>query len=653
MRRIRLSASVAVIAAILAAVPSASAGPAAQPRYAQRDLKRLSLEELMQIDVTTTTRRPEPVGTAAAAVFVITSDDLRRSGITTIPDALALADGLHVARFNNGSWQISARGFNGSTPNKLLVMVDGRTVYTPLFAGVFWNTVDYVLEDIDRIEVIRGPGATLWGANAVNGVINIITRHSRDTRGAYVNVAAGNEDHGIVETRYGGGRGDLSWRVYGKFAERDAQRFADGTSSDDARRRGQAGFRVDGGTGAGNNWLLIGNAYHSGDDLPAQVNAIGPPTPRAPAEFTDLSLQGRWSWAQSATSRVTLQSYYRREYRRVPLQLTHHIDIVDLDAQQAVTLAREHAIVWGGGVRVNDDATFGSATFSFNPAARTYPVANVFVQDEFTVVPRRLTVTAGLKYEHNAFSGGELQPNVRARLQLARNQTLWGAVSRAVRRPTRIDDNVEVRAGNGLLLVTGTGEFKAETLIATELGYRVQPIAALSLDATLFVHDFNDLRSQDAPPAGGLPLTIGNTLRGQSHGLELGVNIQPAAWWRTHVGYTWLDTSIERQPGSRDLTGGTSEMNDPHYILALSSALDLPKDVEFNAQLRAIDELPNPAVPAYQELRLRLGWTATPTLELWVVGDDLLHDHHPEYGAAGPKRVEFERAVRVGTTMRF
>src|SRR5687768_14294798 len=238
-------ARVLAASALAMAVLTSAAVAAAQPD--QEDLKRLSIEQLMLIDVTTAGRRAEPVGTTAAAVSVISGEDIRRAGITTIADAVQLADGVHVARFNNGTWAISSRGFNSNTANKLLVMVDGRTVYSPLFTGVFWNVLDYVLEDIDRIEVIRGPGAALWGANAVNGVINIITRHSRDTQGTLVSASSGNEDRFLTDVRYGAAAGPVTWRAYGKFADRDAARLANGSDSGDPRRHGQAGFRVDGG----------------------------------------------------------------------------------------------------------------------------------------------------------------------------------------------------------------------------------------------------------------------------------------------------------------------------------------------------------------------------------------------------------------------
>ena len=608
----------------------------------QDELKGLSIEQLMRIDVTTAGRRAQPVGTTPAAISVITGDDIRRAGATTLAEALRLADGVHVARFNNGTWRISPRGFNGTTPNKLLVMVDGRTVYSPLFAGAFWNTLDYLLEDIDRIEVIRGPGTVLWGANAVNGVINIITRHSRDTQGGLMSVSAGNEDPIVAQARYGGRAAAAAWRVYGKLALRDAQKFASGASTDDSIRRGQAGFRVDS-TAAGAAWLVKGDAFHSRDDLPD----------RDAGEFTDLALQARWSRVFANSSRVDAQTYYRREYRRVPSQLTHHIDVVDLDLQHATRWGTRHDIVWGGGTRINSDETAGSASVQFDPVGRTYGIHSLFAQDEIAVVPGRLFAVLGIKYEHNAFSGGELQPNVRARLAMARNQIVWAGISRAVRRPTRIDDDLVALGPTGTVLIRGTHEFQAEKLTAFETGYRVQPVEILSFEATGFWHDYDDLRSQDAPVSGIFPLTIGNTLQGRSRGIELGINLQPLTAWRTHVGYTFLDTRVDRQPGSRDTTGGAAETNDPNHLFALRSSFDLPRRIELDFMLRAVGALPAPEVPAYAELTARAGWQATPRLEVFVVGDDLLHSRHPENGPPTPARVEFERALRAGLTVRF
>jgi iron complex outermembrane receptor protein len=621
--------------ALLVAQATAAAGQAGTI-----DLRRLTIEELMRIDVTSATRRAEPVGTTAAAISVITADDIRRAGVTTIADALRLADGVHVARFNTGSWAISSRGFNITSANKLLVMIDGRTVYSPLFTGVFWNALDYVLEDIARIEVIRGPGATLWGANAVNGVVNIITRHSRETQGALFAAAAGNEDRGLLTGRYGGAVGTATWRAYAKFADRDAQRLATGASSEDARQRGQVGFRIDR-DDARTALMLKGDAFHSQEGV----------FDRSDAEFTLLSLHGGWSRAVSAASRVGIDAYYQREYRRVERQLTHHIDTVDVDGRHAVASPR-HNLVWGAGGRANWDTSRGSAALRFEPERRTYGLVHAFAQDEIAAVPDRLFVTVGAKYEWSQLGGGELQPNVRARLMLPRNQVLWSAVARAVRRPTRLDADVVI-PGEGPVAIRGLPDFLPETLLSSEVGYRVRPTASLSLDATVFHHDYSRLRSQDAPTAPGAPIVLGNTLEGRSRGLELSANVQPAVWWRARVGYTWLDSRVERAPGSRDLTGGTSEANDPDYVFGVRMSFDLPRDVELDALVRAVGALPDPDVPAYAEMTLRGGWRITPQVEIWVVGEELLHDRHPEFGPMLPRRVEFERAARVGVTTRF
>lgn len=634
-RRVAIAVAIALLPCwSVAQTPGAAA-------VAGQNLKALSIEELMTIDITTANRREAPIESTSAAVSVVTRDDIRRSGVTTIADALLLADGVNVSRFNNGTWSITARGFNQTTANKLLVMVDGRTEYSPLFAGVFWNTLDYVLEDIERIEVIRGPGAVLWGANAVNGVVNIITRSARDTAGGFGSLSAGTETNGIAEFRYGAAlSGGPAWRVYGKFADRGAQKYASGASAGDAIRRGQGGFRLDGGSPA-NSWLLKGDLFHSADDLPD----------RASGEFTNGSVQGRLSHLFTTASRVTLQSYVRREDRRIPLQLSHRLVTVDVDAQHEWTPPR-HDLVWGAGLRVNDDTTEGG-TFRFDPAKRTYSVGSLFAQDEVVVVPDRLFVTLGAKWEHNAFSGAAFQPNVRGRVRLPHSQMAWGAVSRAVRRPTRFEDDLIIPAPNGASLIEGSDDFEPESLVAIEGGYRVQPVRMLSLDVAAFRHRIDKLRSQDAPLAGGIPLSIGNSLIGHVHGLETAVNVQPIQAWRTHISYTWLDSSVARAPGSRDVSGGISEANDPRHQFGMRSSLDLPRHLQFDAMLRSISELPHPIVPAFTELSLRLGWLPTARVEVWCAGQDLLHDHHAEFGPPLPTRVEFERSVRAGVAWRF
>jgi iron complex outermembrane receptor protein len=625
----------------LAVILALAIGPAAAPPpQVAQDLKRLSLEELLNIEVSVVTREPEPVGTAAAAVSVITQDDIRRSGVTTIADALALADGVNVARFNSGTWAITARGFNGGTPNKLLVMVDGRNAFSPFFTGVFWNTIDYVLADIDRIEVIRGPGATLWGANAVNGVVNIVTRSSRDTRGTYVSAAAGNEDPGIVEVRHGGGSDATSYRAYAKAAMRGAQIFSDGLPADDGRRHGQAGVRVDAARGA-TQWLFKADAFHGRDDFPD----------RRAGEWTGLNAQVRMERQLSPSRRVQLQSYYQREYRNIERQLTHHVDTGDLDVHYASTHARHHFIA-GGGVRVNRDNTHGSPMLHFAPQSRAYPVFSAFTQDEFAIRPRSIFLTAGVKVEHNAFSGANWQPNLRARWLLPRQQMVWAAVARAVRRPTRFDDDIRITTPAGLVLIEGSDDFESEEMVGWDVGYRARPARFMSFDVNVFGHRYGNLRSQEAPVTGVLPITIANTLIGRSRGMELSAMVQPATRWRLHGSYVLLDTEIRRAPGSRDVSGGVDEANDPNHLLTLRAAVDLTSNVDAHLWWRSVGALPDPAVPAYSELNARLAWRPTARLELALVGQDLVHGRHPEFGSADPRRIEFQRSLRATLSLR-
>ena len=618
-------------------VAAAEAPPQANPQ----DLKSMSIEQLMEIDVTLGTREPAPVGRTAAAITIVTNDDIRRSGVTTIADALALAEGVEVARFNNGTWAVSARGFNANSANKLLVMIDGRIEYSPLFSGVFWNMLDYTLEDIERIEVIRGPGATLWGANAVNGVINIITRHSRDTRGTLLSFGTGNEDPALADFRYGGETAGATYRVYGKFARRSPQVFDTGESSADGRRRGQVGFRLDR-PGGGGEWLIKGDIFRSEDDL----------AEREPGKFGEVALQGGWTRTFAPGSDLTFRTYYRREFRDVPLQLTHAINTVDFDLQHGFRWRERHRVVWGAGYRANSDETEGG-TVRFEPVDRDYSVFSVFAQDEIVIKPDRLDVTVGAKLERNAFSGVEWQPNLRARYDVAPRQLIWGAISRAVRRPTRLDVDIQALAPNGAIVAVGGGDsYRGENLIAAEVGYRAQPVAFASVDATLFSHSYNDLRSQELPPAGP-PIVVGNTLNGRSQGIELSGTLQPAPVWRLRASYTFLDVSITKDIDSRDVGGGVTEANDPTHSFGLRTDVDLPRNVEVSLFLRSVGELPNPSVPAYAELNGRVGWRATPHFELSFAAQDLLHDHHPEFGALAPRRVEFERSLRVLGIFRY
>jgi iron complex outermembrane receptor protein len=373
---------------------------------------------------------------------------------------------------------------------------------------------------------------------------------------------------------------------------------------------------------------------------------------RADGEFLFGNVQARWGRPLSPRSDVQVQGYVNHEHREVPLQLTHSLTTLDVDAQQTLTLTR-HAWIWGGGVRMNHDSTDGTAVLAFEPADRTYPVVNGFVQDEVAVVPGRAFVIGGIKVEHNAFSGVEVQPGVRGRLLFSRGQTLWGSLARALRRPTRFESDIRVTTPTGLVLARGNPEFEPERLIAGEVGYRAAPSRAVVVDVTVFRHAFDRLRSQELPAAlPPLPVVVGNTLNGTSTGIEASVTVQPRDWWRADLSYTGQDVSIARDPDSRDLTAGDTEANDPAHQVAFRNSLDLPGDVEFDLRLRRVSALPHPRVPAYAELGLRLAWAATPRVSVALVGEDLLHDHHPEFNATARGYEEFQRSVRAVLTLR-
>ncbi|HEV2856415.1 MAG TPA: TonB-dependent receptor [Thermoanaerobaculia bacterium] len=622
-------------------IPIASL-PQEAPPVEPSELKKLSIEELMEIDVTSVSRRSERVSQAAAAVTVITGEDIRRSGVTSLPEALRLANALHVARFDSRTWAISARGFNISTANKMLVLIDGRSVYTPLFSGVFWDVQDLLLEDVDRIEVIRGPGATLWGANAVNGVINIITKSARQTQGGLVNAGAGNEERGFGALQHGGTLGGRTWyRAYGKYRSVDALALARGGSAEDPLRMAQGGFRVDGDRSARDSFTLQGDVYDGriGDLV------------RADTDVSGGNLLGRWSRRFSEASSLDLQVYWDRTHRRVPVQFEEHRDTWDVDLQHRLPFGGRHDLVWGLGYRSSADDVENSPVLAWVPGERTQSLFTVFAQDEIRLVPDRLRLTLGARLESHEIAGTEVQPTVRVAWTPSERQILWGAVSRAVRAPTRIDQDVRFLAGP-VVVVQGSRDFDFEEVVAYELGYRLQPRASASVDLAAFYNVYDHLRSQERPASGApIPITLANKLNAETYGAELRLNLQATPWWRLYSSYTYFHKDLSLDPGSTDPTGGVSEGNDPDHRFALRSYVDLPGRLELDTWLRYVNRLPSPRVPAYTELDLRLGWRATDRLELSLVGQNLLHDQHAEFFTAMPKEVE--RGVYGKATWRF
>jgi iron complex outermembrane receptor protein len=581
---------------------------------------------------------------------VLTQDDLRRSGVTSLPEALRLANSLEVAKENGRNWAIAARGFNITTSNKMLVLIDGRSIYTQLFSGVFWDVQDTMLEDVERIEVVRGPGGALWGANAVNGVINIITKKAADTQGGLVAAGGGSEEKGFGAVRYGGvvggdgGDGGIGhYRVYAKSFDRDALQRANGQDARDPLRLTQAGFRSD--------WTLSPK-----DDVTFQGDLYGGTVGEAIRAETDLdggNLLGRWSRTLTGGSNLGLQMYWDRTHRRIPALFEERRDTWDLDLQHHVDLGRRHDLVWGLGFRSTLDRVGNSALVAFLPERRSDNLFNVFAQDELSFLEDRLRVTVGSKVEHNESTGFEIQPSLRMAWTPDDDQTLWAAVSRGVRTPTRIDEDV-VFLANGVPVVQGSRDFVSEELLAWELGYRTRLRPDLLVDISTFYNVYDNLRSQEPPATGApVPITLANHLNAETYGIEVRSNYQPFERWRLTTSYAWLGKDLRLDPVSRDPTGGRGEGNDPPSRFSLRSNLDLPANLEFDGWLRFVDRLPAPVVPSYWELDLRLGWQPAEHLELALIGQNLLHQSHPEFGADTAIREQIERGLYGKVTWRF
>ena len=604
-------------------------------RMAQ-DLKRLSIEELTQLDVTTASRRVEPLAQVAAAVTVIRGEDIRRAGVANLAEALRLADGLEVARADNGTWAISARGFNISTANKLLVLIDGRTVYSPLFAGTFWSVQDMPLANIDRIEVIRGPGGAIWGANAVNGVVNIISKSAALTHGLNVVLGVGTEERAIATVQFGGSGSRLHYRVYGKVRARDGQVLATGADANDPVKYAQGGFRLESKDAARDDWYVQGDAYGGREGL----------FDRPDTHVAGSNIMGRWSRRFSDTRQFRAQVYYDQVYRRVARQFRDVRNTFDIDVQQHIVAGR-HDLIFGGGVRASRGDNTGNAAFHFDPQRRLTTVAGIFAQDEITL-SRQVALIVGSKFERNTFTGIEAQPSIRIRWTPQAHHTLWSAVSRAVRLPTRFDTDLRfTNPITGAITLTGTDDFDTEKVTSYEAGYRSELSGRASVDVATFWNVYDKLRSQEFPTRPGQPVVLANRLNGRTSGAELSATVLLLPRWRLRSSYTHLRVRTTHDAGSTDPTKGFSEFNDPSHMATLRSSVDLPGGFELDGFVRAIGRLPHPVVPGYVELDARLGWRISPSWEVSLIGQNLLHAHHPEFLLASPTREEFQRGAYV------
>lgn len=630
---------VLILLSCLVAIPGLHAED--QPLQPQ-DLKRLTIEELASIDVTSVSRRPERLSRTAAAISVVRQEDIHRAGAVMLAEAIRLADAVDVARVNGGAWGVSARGFNISTANKLLVLVDGRSTYSSLFGGTFWDVQDTLLADLDRIEVIRGPGGTIWGANAVNGVINIISKPVADTQGGLLTVIGGTNERAIVSGRYGGRAGAGHYRVYGKYRMREPQDFADGRSAEDEVRFGQAGFRFDSERARGVRWTISSDVYKGTNGF----------ADRADGDVSGGNVMAR---VQRGTPRnqFALQAFYEGSYRKVPLQFEEARHAGEIDLQQRIAGGR-HDLMFGGTVRGYRSDDLGTAGFRFDPRVRDGWNVNAFAQDEFELVRDRVYFTVGSKFERNNFTGLEIQPNARIRVHPSGRQMAWAALSRGVRLPTRFDHDIRlVNPVTGAVVLTASSDFASENVVAIEGGYRALPHPRVSIDTAVFTNRYDDLRSQELRLVPTPLLVLGNSLNARTSGVELAGTVQVLDNWRVQASYAWLHKTVSFDQGSTDPTGGIFEGNDPSHLAAARSYLDLPGGFAFDAVVRFSGRRPAPRVDAYKELDLRAGWTVRPGLEISVIGQHLLHVRHEELASPNAPRFAFPRSVFARSVWRF
>lgn len=605
------------------------------------DITGTSLDELMGMTVTSVSKKEQSVQRTAAAIFVLTNEDIRRSGATSIPEALRLVPGVQVSKLQSGQWAVSIRGFQSRAANKLLVMMDGRPVYDPLFAGVFWEAQDVVLEDIDRIEVVRGPGGAIWGANAVNGIINIITKDTRKTTGVLAVVGTGTEEAGFAAYRQGMLLDDnKSVSVYGKFFDRD-EGYRTGGAHDDWRSR-RAGIRFDNQVSSQDHLTLWGNVYHVvlGDNLQDSSLSF------TDLEHTGMNVQWRWDRVVHESNRMVLQGYYdHTEFDAAVLGELR--DTAGIDIQQNYQLRPGHEVIWGVGYRFTTDDIRNSAGLAFDPEKRSDDLYSLFVQDDLELIDDLLKLTLGSKFEHNDYTGIEVQPNIRLAWTPRPSVTWWTSVSRAVRTPSRLEHDFVVPG----TLVRGTDDMDSEELVAYEIGYRVRPLESVILDITTFVNIYDKLATFESTE-------FHNKLSGKVYGAEAMAKWQARRDWRFALSYTVTQFDLEAESGSgagqdaiRRAGAVNTEDGTPHHQVSLRSSVDLSARLELDCGLRYTDNIPALNVPAYLVADIRLGWRVRDGLEISLVAQNLLDNHHPEQTST--TATEVQDSIYGKVTWRF
>ncbi|OHB73626.1 MAG: hypothetical protein A2V70_03550 [Planctomycetes bacterium RBG_13_63_9] len=613
------------------------------------DILKLDIEQLgkvdivvpsMDIEVTSVTRTESTVGRSAAAVFVITPEMIRRSGATTIPDVLRMAPGVEVARISSSKYAITIRGFNSYFSNKLLVQIDGRSIYSPLYGGVQWDTHSVMLQDVERIEVIRGPGATVWGSNAVNGIINIITKSSKDTQGPLVFSGAGTEQRAVANTRYGGRIGNNGYyRVYQTYMDWDHGFLANARAVDDWHRT-QTGFRADFNPNACDTFTIQGDWYNSvcGDET-----TLYSVTPPYSGELTgDVGLDGgnilaRYSRDQGEKRGWAIQSYFSRDNRNT-LILPDKLDMIDVDFQHQFPVGQQNALIWGCGYRFNKSRTGTVGATRCDPQERDLNLSSCFVQDEITLREDELFFTVGSKFEHNTYTGFEYQPTGRLLWAPDPRRAVWGAISRAVRIPSRLSEELrQIRPIVPPVLfaqLRGNSALEAEDMMAYEMGYRAQPTDAFSWDVAAFFNKYENVIAVNPGPnpfpfSSTWVFPFDNAASAETYGFELTSTLQVNPWWRVTGCYSFLQIQVHPYPGVTPSYSDANEGFSPHNRLYVRSSWDLARDVELDVMVRYVDRLAD--VDKYIAMDARLAWQVTANLGMALVAQNLCDPGHIEF----------------------
>jgi iron complex outermembrane receptor protein len=649
------------------------------PAWAQESIENyldMPLEDLLSMQVTSVSKKKQRLNEAAAAIFVITQEDIRRSGATSIPEALRMAPGIQVAKIDANKWAISSRGFNTQFVNKLLVLIDGRTVYTPAYSGVYWEVQDTLLEDVDRIEVIRGPGATLWGANAVNGVINIITKQAKDTQGGLLVAGSGNEERAIASLRYGAQLNDKAQgRAYLKYNNRDSSYYpALDDDAGDEWENLRGGFRLDTQLTENDNWTLQGDVYevkanqllNLWQDPSDPANAVYAPYYLATnlpdrVKSTGWNLLTRWDRLLSEDSNIRLQVYYDHTRRAEIFNVQTH-DTLDFDFQHQFKVLDVHDVVWGLGYRRVQDDFDNTFNVNFIPDRQSSELISAFIQDEIQLVPNRLHLTLGSKFEHNDYSGFEIQPSVRLVWLPTERSTVWASVSRAVRTPSRLETGSHIVARiipipptyfPMTLYTVGNEDLESEKLMAYEAGYRIQPRENLSFDLALFYNDYDKLQNFERTPLPTEQL-FDNKLTARTSGLEVVIDWRPQEWWRLQTSYSHIHIISDLDNDSTDPIGADSvvEGSTPRHQLSLRSMMDVSRQVSLDLWVYYMDELQRTSwsvpisIPEYTSFNARLAWRPNDALEFSLNGHNLLDNHHREFvGENLLIQAEVERSI--------